>query len=126
MAAPRITARLETNDAGEPRFIEGRTKRHFRVKLAVENLPPGTASVLVELDPSFHDPVREIVVDKGAVTADLAITSFGDFPVTVRLPGRREPLVRTWLGRALELNHGSEGELLTSSVATAIAAIRNN
>ena len=81
---PEVVARFETDEAGNPRFIESDEKKHYRLMFEVENVPPDVYAATFELHPTYYDPVRTVRPDaEGRVR--LETTSFGDYDLKVRL-----------------------------------------
>jgi len=81
---PRLTVRLKTDEAGRPAFIDGRRFRHYKVVSEVENAPADAFAATFDLDPAYYDPSRT-VQPQSTGRFRLETTTYGDFPLTVRL-----------------------------------------
>lgn len=81
---PKLAVRLKTDPAGNPRFVEGEKRRHYRIVFEIENAPEDVYLAQVDLDPSYHDPVRNL--ERGPDGAfRLETTTYGDYPIVVHL-----------------------------------------
>ena len=82
---PGLVVRLKTDAAGNPSFVMGRTKRHYRIVLEIENAPEDAYLAQVELDKkTYHDSVRNLErAPDGRFR--LETTTYGDYPVAVHL-----------------------------------------
>jgi hypothetical protein len=81
---PRLTVRLETDALGIPAFVEGDDKRHYKVVFEIEDAPADAYAATFELDPAIYDPVRTVKAGSDGKFR-LETTTFGDYPVIVRL-----------------------------------------
>lgn len=118
---PRLTVRLERAPDGTPRVTERDGQRHYAVVFEVENAPPDTYAATFELDPSYYDPVRTVTPD-GEGRVRLHITTYGDYPVLVRLSRYKGPSVvlKEMVSRALRrgLEEPSTGTPTTGPAIT--------
>jgi hypothetical protein len=82
---PNLTIRLKTDPGGRPTFQEGADHRHYAVIFEIENAPPDAYAATFELDPSsYYDPVRTLR-PQAEGQFRLETTTYGDYPVVVRL-----------------------------------------
>lgn len=82
---PEIVARFETDPQGDPQFIEGEEKKHYKVVFEVQNAPPDVYAAQFELDPTtYYDSLRTVQPDDEGKLV-LKTTSYGDYPVKVTL-----------------------------------------
>jgi hypothetical protein len=81
---PKLIVHLETDEHGNPAVVSGGNKQHYKVVFEVENAPPDAYAATFELDPSYYDPVRTLQPEQDGKFR-LKTTTFGDFPLVVRL-----------------------------------------
>lgn len=86
--APRITAKFETDEKGEPEFVDAGGRKHYRIVLEVQNPPSDAYLATFELDPSYYDPYRTRSLTEDG-TFRLETTSYGDYDLKVRLRTKR-------------------------------------
>jgi hypothetical protein len=108
MSDPELVVRLKTDAAGRPAALTGRNHQHYRVEFEVRNPPPDTYAATFELHPSYPDPVRTLPPDSEG-RFRLSTTTYGDYPVVVRLRTRTgdEVVVRETVARALRRSPSS-------------------
>ena len=83
---PKLIARLETDDAGRPVMHEASSGlRHYGVVFEVENAPSDAYAATFDLDPeTYYDPSRTLSRDDDG-RFRLHTTTYGDYPVMVKL-----------------------------------------
>jgi hypothetical protein len=81
---PTLAVRFQTDGEGNPQFVEGAGKKHYRLLFEVENVPSDVYASTFELHETYYDPVRTIRPDdRGRIRMNT--TSYGDYDVKVRL-----------------------------------------
>jgi hypothetical protein len=96
---PDIRAELVLNTGDQPEYIQGRQRKHYRIKLTMENVPQGVDQILLELHSTYPNPIREARREAGFV---VDITSYGDYVLNAQVPdGRFLNVVRKKLSDAL-------------------------
>ena len=109
--SPKLTVRLETDPAGRPVVLAGPDHRHYKVVFEVENAPPDTYAATFDLDPeTYSDPSRTLRPDaKGRFL--LKTTTYGDYPLVVRLRRSRgeDIMLRANVASGLRAAHGPAG-----------------
>lgn len=84
MAKPMIIAHFETDEQGNPIFIQDRNKKHYSVTIEVKDSPQDAYAATFELYEDYYDPVQTLRPNKqGQFT--LKTTSYGDYDVKVRV-----------------------------------------
>lgn len=82
---PKLTVQFKLDETGHPTFIDGPEHRRYNVILEVENAPPDAYAATFELDPSTsYDAVHTLKPEPNGGFR-LETTTYGDFPVVVRL-----------------------------------------
>lgn len=87
MTEPRLSIHLEADANGTPKFVAGQNHKHYNVVFEIEDAPADAYAAIYELDPSYYDPIQIVERDDNG-RFQLKTTTFGDFPLVVRL--RRE------------------------------------
>lgn len=102
MSDPELVVRLKTDASGMPESIPGGAHTHFRIEFEVKNPPPDTYAATFELHPSYRNPVRTLPANRDG-TFRVATTTYGDYPVLVRLRTRSgdEVTLKETVARAL-------------------------
>jgi hypothetical protein len=108
----RLRAMFSLDDKGRPRFVRGDRLKHYFIQLKVDDLDDSVESVTLQLDPSYHDPIREVFRDqKSSAPFSEEITSYGNFKIEICTPGApswsSRISARSWLSEALR--KGIEG-----------------
>lgn len=102
---PNIRAEFILDPLMKPEFLEGRTKKHYKIKLLVDNVPLETHQILYELHPTYQNPIREGSRDKDF---EVDITSYGDYELKVQVPDARSVrMLRVRLSEALAKSYVS-------------------
>jgi hypothetical protein len=121
-SSPVIKATFELDEKGLPAFIERGDRKHYRIRLHVENVPDDTYAVTYKLHETYYDPVRESRDRAAGFTEDL--TSYGDFTVQAKIRSKEGvATVATPLSAALEAGHGAQ---LPPEIESALRVIRSN
>lgn len=97
----KLNAQFVVGSNGKPEFIEGDTRKHYKIRLSVEGVPTQSESVIYELDDSYYSPVREVFKEAGGDSFEEEITSYGDFTVSTNVSGLTKTF-HTKLSDALE------------------------
>jgi hypothetical protein len=101
MSSPKILAEFITDSKGQPQYLNGKARKHYRIRLFLKDAPADVSRVTYKLDESYRQPVREVPV--GVPDFGEEITSFGDHTVTAMLRRRTgTDLVTNSLSAALE------------------------
>lgn len=87
MKDSRIKATFITNDKGEPDYIEGNGKKHYRINLEVNNVPEDTYAVTYDFEESYINPIRESQSKNDGFKEEL--TSHGDYEIKVKVRSRK-------------------------------------
>jgi hypothetical protein len=120
---PRITVRLATDDEGSPEVASGDSHTHYRVVFEVENAPADTYAATFELDQSsYYDPVRTLKPDQDGKFR-LETTTYGDYPLIVRLHRAKADDLVLREGVARALKRGRDAMPSNPKVDTALAYI---
>jgi hypothetical protein len=120
---PKIRAEFIVDDAKAPLVVEKDGKKHFHIRLFVDDAPTDAYAVTYELDPSYYDAVREARDADQAFAEDL--TSFGDYTVRANVRTRSgRKLVRDELSRALARSYPHEEA--PPAILDALAYIRQH
>ena len=120
--SPKLFAEFETSKDGKPIAVPGETKKHYRIRLFLKDVPPDAYSVTYQLDKSYRNPIRKI--PSGVPEFEEYTTSYGDYPVSVEIRGRDFPYsLREMLSNALENRYGAEAN---PEIRGAIEAIKQN
>jgi hypothetical protein len=120
---PEVAARFETDQAGNPLFIEDdKKRRYYRITVEIENIPREVYAATFELHETYYDPITTLTPDsEGRIR--LTTTSFGDYTMKVRLRSKEgEIQIIDTLSRALE--RGRLGMSPDVRVDQALAEIR--
>jgi hypothetical protein len=121
MSAPKIVAEFITDSRGAPQYVEGPSRKHYRIRLSLRDAPPDVSRVTYKLDESYRQPLREVPI--GVPHFQEEITSFGDYTVTAMLRRRAgTELVTNSLTAALHETYRSN---LTPSVREAIDRLQS-
>jgi hypothetical protein len=122
MSEPKIVAQFTTDSQGEPQYLKGKSRKHYVIRLFLENAPSDVSRVTYKLPESYRQPVREVPV--GVPKFGEEITSFGDYTVTAMLRRRAgTDLVTNSLSAAL--TEGYRGRPLTPGLLEAIDGLRS-
>lgn len=120
MNRPALKATFVTNEKGEPEFIESNGVKHYKIKLALDEVPEDAYAVTYELDDSYYDPIRENHDPSSGFTEEL--TSYGDYNVNVKVRSRMGTrMMRSSLAEALEFGYRDQP---SAAVRSAIEVIR--
>lgn len=122
MDNPSIIATFVTDKDGNPEAIEQGGKKHYRIRVEIQNAPKDTYAVTYRLDDSYYEPIRESRASTLKFIEDL--TSYGNFEVKadVRTKQRVAP-VSVDLSQALKRGHGLK---LTPEIEAALRDIESN
>ncbi len=127
---PRLVARFQLDEKGEPRFVVDNTGlKHFEIALDVDDAPEEAVSVTYRLHETYWDPVREVFRgtkgSEGVAGFCEEITSYGDFDVEVSVSGSLgvPTLIREPLSAALSRSHQDDP---SQSVRRALSEIRSD
>jgi hypothetical protein len=122
---PKITMHLETDAQGNPAVVGGDAKHHYKVVFEVENAPPDTYAATFKLDPSYYDPVRTLQPERDG-RFRLETTTFGDFPLIVKLHRANAQDVELTEGVARGLKRARGSMPANPEVDAALAEIADN
>jgi hypothetical protein len=122
---PKLTVHLETDEQGNPAVVGGDAKRHYKVVFEVENAPPDTYAATFELDSSRYDPVRTLEPERDG-RFRLETTTFGDFPLVVRLHRAKAQDVVLKEGVVRGLKRARESMPANPEVDAALSDIANH
>jgi hypothetical protein len=93
MSDKKLQAQFVLDSKGKPEFVQGKTKKHYKIRLSLDNTPPGSESVTYSLlDDTYYDPVREVFRDTGGESFEEIITSYGDFDIVAEVSGTARPV----------------------------------
>jgi hypothetical protein len=117
-----IVATFELDDNGQPKFVARGDRKHYYIRLSLDQPPSDTYAVTYILHETYYDPVRESRDRATGFGEDP--TSYGDYTVQakVRTPERLLTEAVT-LSSALANGHQQH---LTPPIAAAIADIRGH
>lgn len=124
MNSPELLARLATDERGQPSAVPGKRVTHYRVEFEVRNPPPDTYAATFELDESYPDRIRTLPPNPDGQFR-LRTTTYGDYPVVVRLRTRKGEQVVFTESVANALRRGMD-ETAGAPVRLAIEAIAAN
>jgi hypothetical protein len=80
-----LVARFETDERGEPRYVESKGRKHYEVVFEVENAPAEAYAATFKLDPqTYYDPVRTLRKENDGKFR-LKTTTYGDYGLKVEL-----------------------------------------
>ena len=116
---PKLTIRLAKDKQGNPAVVkEAEGRKHYKVVLEVDDAPSDTYAATFELDPSYYDPLRTLKPDADGKFR-LETTTYGDYPVFVRLhrAGGSDVTLKDNVVRALTRTSSNEPESLAFQVA---------
>ncbi len=120
MEEPRILAEFITDSNGAPESLQGKSRKHYRMRLFMQGLAKDTSRVTYKLDDTYLEPVR--YVPMGVPRFEEEITAYSTYPVMAMVNrGERVEVVTRDLAAALEEAHGSAA---TPPVRSAIDEIR--
>ena len=101
MSESKILAEFITDSEGRPQYLSGSSRKHYRIRLLLKNVPHDVSRVTYKLDDSYRQPLREVPV--GVPDFQEEITSFGDSTVMAMLRRRAgTELVTNSLSAALK------------------------
>ena len=104
---PKLTVQFEADQQGGPTFVSAGSKRHYNVVFEVENPPADAYAATFELDDaSYYDPVRTLQRE-GDGNFRLKTTTYGDYPLVVRVHRKGEPdlVLKESVARGLRRQH---------------------
>jgi hypothetical protein len=123
---PKLTVRLETDAQGNPAVIHQDAQRRYKIVFEVENAPVDAYAATFELDPSFSwDPVR-MLPPEAAGKFRLETTTYGDYPLVVRLHRAKAQDVVLKEGVARGLKRARESMPANAEVDAALADIADH
>jgi len=105
---PKLTMQLKLDTAGNPTFVEDSEHRQYNVILEVENAPPDAYAATFELDSATsYDAVHTRSPDSDG-RFRLETTTYGDYPVVVRLhrSNGEDLVLKEGFNRGLRRTHG--------------------
>ena len=119
--SPKIVAEFITDSRGKPQYLEGNSRKHYRIRLLLRDAPSDVSRVTYKLDDSYRQPLREVPI--GVPHFQEEITSHGDYTVTAMLRRRRgTELLTNSLTAALTETYRDD---LTPSVQEAIGHLQS-
>ena len=122
MPSPVIKATFELDNEGRPTFTQRGERRHYRIRLRIDNTPNDTYAVTYTLHETYYDPVRESRDRAAGFAEDL--TSYGDYTVQAKVRSKDGvATVATPLSAALVAGHGAH---LPPEIESALEDIRAN
>ena len=81
VSSAELHASFVTDENGYPLVTKGtRGRNHYKIRLWIDKAPEGAYSTTYVLDPSYRDPVRD-VLDGPAF--ELETTAYGDYRINV-------------------------------------------
>jgi hypothetical protein len=108
-----VKAEFVTGPDG-PESVEGRSAKHYKVKLSLTSSHPDLSRVVYKLDPStYYDAVREST--DSSRNFEVELTSYGNYPVQVEaLIGKRSVRTKTSLIDLLDASYSrtDDGRIL--------------
>ena len=119
---PKLRAAFVLDSQKKLIVSQSGSRRNYKIKLFLENLPPDTFAVTYRLHESYYNPIREVRDKTGGF--EHTITSYGEFIVTskIRTTSFSKELTKS-LYQALKYTHGSEND---SSIVQALEDIRTH
>jgi hypothetical protein len=121
---PKLTVQLKLDDAGHPIFVDDTKHRRYNVIMEVENAPSDTYAATFELDPTTsYDAVRTLKPEPDGGFR-LETTTYGDYPVVVRLrrSNGEDLILKDGIARGLRRTHAPTGALAPVSEALSYIA----
>jgi hypothetical protein len=120
---PRLVVRLKTDEAGRPVVRRGARYNHYGVVFEVQNAPTDAFLAGFELDPeAYYDAYRSVTPTPEG-TFRLETTTYGDYPLIVRLfrPSGVDVILREKIAQGLRREYGSD--ILPPTIAQAVSDI---
>ena len=77
---PLLKAEFLLED-GQPSFFDFQGRRHYRIRLSLEDPPPGIMTITYQLHDSYKNPIR--VVPVGVPSFQEFTSSYGDYEIRV-------------------------------------------
>lgn len=110
MSDPKICAAFQLDGEGRPIAMVRNNRRHYKIRLFMEDVPQDAYAVTYKLHESYYNPTRE--VRRGATKFEEQITSYGDYVVKAEVRGKKASgFAAVELSRALKETYGSDPDI---------------
>jgi hypothetical protein len=120
---PKLGAMFVLDANGVPEYETAAGRKHFHIKLFIDDAPANAQRATYVLHRSYFDPVRDVRRDDGKFMEP--ITSYGDYVVQAKVISPDGPrIVENSLSDALKAYY--EQASASPAVQTALNQIENN